>query len=215
MHIHRFGPLLLLLSLIALAACGSADVPSRALTDDDLRTAALRVDDLPPGFTARDERPLTNQDVADLTTQPETVRGLLDDSGRDGGFESSFAAGGPLDRPGQPSVVVGLFDRYGDAARARSAFAHASDLDQYAKQPITGQKPFDAPRLGDQSGALRGLITDASGTDFVVYAITFREGAVIASVTTLAVKHKDDRGQHAARLARLLDERLSNRLSTP
>src|SRR5579884_285585 len=206
---------LAVLPAVVLLACSRDAAPPRAVTNDDLRAMALRVEDLPPGFTLADEKLTTNQEFADQTNDPPTVRGLLDGWGRDTELQTVFTVAGAGDRPRQPVLIAGSADHFADDQHARQAFAGQRDMLKYAKTPFVGRSTFQAPHLGDQAAGLRMYTTDEHGTELVVYWIVFRDGPIVADVTTASLKHQDYRGAHAVRLARLVEERVDGRLKAP
>lgn len=210
---RRWGLITALLLLVpAVLACTQGTAATRDITDDDLRTMVLKAEDLPAGFSLAEEKLTNNEQLAQEYTDPETVRGLVDEWGRRSGIESVFDGTGVPDKPRLPLIIGSSVDRFVDAAHARSAWRKDELLLPYTKasRPTAPTRLAD-PHLGDQSAATRMYMTDSEGRELVMYAITFRQGAVVADVATASLKHKDDRGEHAARLARLVHERVSTR----
>ena len=140
------------------------------------------------------------------------MRGVLDSWGRAAAYVTVFSLSGPADRPQQPSMIAASADRFVDAEHARQAMSGQRDMLQYARRPVYSQSTFTAPRLGEQSTAVRMFTTDEHGVEMVVYSITLRQDALVAGVSTFALLYKDDRGAHAIRLARLVLERMSARM---
>jgi hypothetical protein len=205
---------LLPLLLIAAACEKVQDKPVvyRELTDDDLRVMVLRADDLPPGFTLTDEKLTNNEDYAQSFEDVEKARGLVDTWGRASGLENLFTATEAPDKPRQPMRVSSAVSRYADALKMREVWQGLDELVPLQKVQPNAPKTLDSPRIGQQSTTERWYVTDESGRDLVVYSVTFRKGPVIGSVSTVALKNKDDRGDHAVRLAKLVHERVSKQL---
>ncbi len=204
--------ILLVAPLMLAAACNRAPAVQRVLTDDDLRVMTLTVNDLPPGFRLAEEWLSDNQAYAERLTNPEQARAVLDGWGRAAGFSSLFALAGAPDRPRQPSMIAVSSERFADADHARQAFAEQENLREYAQRPFYARSPYKAPALGRQSAADRMFTTDESGAGLVVYAVTLRNGPIVATVSTSARLDKDDKGAHAIRLARLVAERIDGQL---
>lgn len=196
-----------------LGACKPAAPPeTRELTDDDLRALVLKLTDLPSGYALREEKLITNEDAAALTSEPEKVKALLDEWGRVGGYGTTFTKEAGIERPRLPYIVGSSVDRYPDSIRAEQAWKGEETLLQYSLSPLNAPSEIRAPALGDQSTARRMWTVDENGRELVVYWISFRKGVVVADVTTASLKHQDDKGDHAVRLARLLHERVDTRL---
>ncbi len=204
--------LVLPLALVALA-CKQETVITREVTDDDLRAMVLKAEDLPPGFTLSEEKLTNNEQFAQNFTDAEKVRAIVEDWGRAAGFANQFTGGGTgADKPREPRLVGSAAERFTDILHARQAWEKENDLVPYMKTPLSSPTKIKDPRLGDQSRAERWYITDNEGRDLVLYSVTFRQGTVVADVTTVTVKHKDDKGEHAVRLARLVHERVSTQM---
>lgn len=205
----RACALALLLMPAVLACTPKAQSAVRPVTDDDLRAMALRAEDLPPGFALRDEKLRTNDDAAALSNDPETVLRMLDEQGRAAGFTNLFTADASSERPQEPVLITGSVERYIDAAHARQAMDEAEGMLKYATTPYSSTTKFTAPLLGDQTSARRMYTTDENGRDLIVYWVYFRQGGVLGEVLTASPKHRDDKGERAIRLARLLHERVN------
>lgn len=196
------------LALVALA-CKQETVITREVTDDDLRAMVLKAEDLPPGFVLSEEKLTDNEQFAQNFTDAEKVRTIVQDWGRAAGFENQFTGGTGADKPREPRLVGSAAERYSDIVHAKQAWEKENDLLPYMKTQLTSPTKIKNPGLGDQSRAERWYITDSEGRDLVLYSVSFRQGTVVAGVTTVTVKHKDDKGDHAIRLARLVHERVS------
>jgi hypothetical protein len=202
------------LLLVAAVACKKNDTPVvlREITDDDLHAMVLKVDDLPPGFAMAEEKLTNNEEFAKNFEDAEKVRGMIDTWGRAAGLENVFSAAEAPDKPRQPLLVSSSVDRYSDLIKVREAWAGQGELSRLLKVLPSAPKKIDGPRVGEQAMAERMYLTDKDGRELVVYAVSFRRGTVISTVATYALKNKDDRGDHAFQLARLVDERVSARL---
>jgi hypothetical protein len=208
-----------LIALIAVVAsvtlaCGSSAGVVREVTDDDLRAMTLRERDLPPGFSLTDEKLTNNQEFAAAFTDPLRARLLVDEWGRVSGITSSFRASDILDKTRQPLTISSLIERYADQDGGRLRWESGDRLAKYLKSPQMAVTLVQGPRVGDQSMSSRMYVSSTDGVELVVYSVTFRRGALVAEVVTTAYKHRDDKGDRAFRLARLLDERISAQLSS-
>ncbi|MFN8558604.1 MAG: hypothetical protein U0531_15100 [Dehalococcoidia bacterium] len=212
----RLGLLVVVLTLAPLLqGCKPEPVVVREVTDDDLRAMALRLDDLPPGFTVLSERLTDNESFAKDFKEPERIREMVDGWGRGAGFDSVFSSNGSADRPRFPALAASLVERYPDVGRARQRFIGAGDLLDQRQSQASKPAPVQvkAVRLTEEYAITRHYLTDDKGYEMVVYVVAFRKGAVFAEVRTAAPKHKDDRGEHAVRLAHLVHERVAKRLT--
>lgn len=210
---RRLTTLLVIVPLALSLAClsGKDDGIVRELTDDDARAIALRVDDLPPGFSLTEERLTGNEEFAKNFTSPDEIRGRLEQWGRQRGFAAEFIAES-VDRPRQPLMVHSSVDRYADAIRAREAWKGQPGL--LANRIAQPSSPLIVPSpsmLGKRARTTRMYVTDEKGRELVVYQVVLQKGTVVVDVSTFAQKHKDDRGEHAFRLARLMAERVTAR----
>ncbi len=208
----RLLALVALLSLL-IFACDKLPKPpesaARPVSDDDLRAVVLREADLPEGFALLEEKLTGNEEYAASFKNASMVRTLLDGWGREAGYEASYASATAKARV--PALIASSADRYRDADSARQAWREAPSLLEQAHTTFSGVTEVAGPRLGDDAAMMRMYVTDPSGAEMVSYWVVFRRGAITADVTTLAPKHRDDKGEHATRLARLVDERLAAR----
>lgn len=188
----------------------SAVVP---VTDDDLRAMVPRGADLPTGFAAGDDQALTNDEIASTSTDPDYTRELLDTWGRESGLRIAFSVDPKINRPLRPHRIDAAVERYRDAAGAATAWNAYSDLDDHRLPSYHSPARLETPSLGNQTSGIRMYFTDDAGRDLVVYRVRFRRESVITEVTTVALKHQDDKGRQAIRVARLMNERLQARLS--
>lgn len=211
----RLGFVVLLPLLLGAAACERVQnkpTVSRELTDDDLRVMVLRAEDLPAGFTLTEEKLTNNEEFAQNFADTEKARGLVDTWGRTSGLENTFTATDAPDKPRQPTKVSSTVSRYADALKARAAWHGRTELAQLQRIQPNAPRTLENPRIGERSVAERWYITDQGGRDLVVYSVTFYRGTIIGNVTTVSLKNKDDHGDHAIRLARLVHERVSKQL---
>lgn len=192
----------------AIAGAGSRPA-ARPVTDDDLRAVVLREADLPEGFTLLEEKLTSNEEYAATFKNASAIRALLDGWGREAGYEARYTAAAAKARV--PAVVASSADRYRDTDRARQAWEEAPALLNQAQTAFFGITQLAAPRLGEDAMMLRMYATDAAGAEMVTYWVVFHRGNITADVTTLAPKHRDDKGEYAIRLARLVDERVAAR----
>jgi hypothetical protein len=248
----------LLLPLIAaipvfLAACGGGDetepsptkVPAsptavasmtadeRAATEALLKAAALRLEDLPSGFTLDEEKFTTNEEAAEGSDSPGAA--TLEDMNRFGrilGYEANYSQevslgsllGGTLFL--QATTVV-----YRDSAGARDAFEltrqRTSDP-EFAKAfeaSVAGSagevrdasiSPMSFAKVGDDRIAFEMKFTMHNpdlNTDFqyVTQIVGVRRDRGIGSVTVLAIGSPSP-VQELEDLARTLDQRLKDAL---
>jgi hypothetical protein len=185
--------------------------PPTAVTDDDLLAFVVRREDLPPGYALTSETRSDGEDLSRYFSDPERVRAMLETWGRQGSAATLLTNDGPakLREPWQAASAV---ERYPDAGRAamrwhgRGALYGDWNAEPRAVRSVRG------PHVGDQSTASRMELTDEAGRDLVVYSVVFRNGPIVADITTTALRHKDDRGRQAFRLARLVNERVDSHL---
>lgn len=200
------------LALVLTAACTLSVGTTRQITNADLRAMAIRINDLPPGFRPVEEKFSSNQEFAEQFTEPGEVRGLLENWGRVTGYTNVFITTANLAQPPYWLFVTSSLDRYRDVEHARRAWDGQEGLLHYAKVPVDAATSFDAPPLGDQSAALRMVVTGEGGKAVVVYWIYFRQSTVVADVSTFTPADLDDGGEQTVHLARRLHAHVSTRL---
>jgi hypothetical protein len=181
--------------------------PPVVFTDDDLQAIIVRPEDLPPGFVLNHETHSTNEELARYFGDPEHVRGLLDEWGRQGGAGTLMTnLGPPLMR--DIIQVATAVERYPDGRHARWRFDSRGELFRNWNANPSSTRAIKMPRVGDQSAASRMYVTDETGQELVVYSIVMRTGPIVTDVTTTGYVFKDDRGRRSLQLARLVDERI-------
>lgn len=185
--------------------------PATAVTDDDLLAFVVRQEDLPPGYALTRETRSGGEDLSRYFSDPDRVRGLLETWGRQGSAATLLTNDGPakLREPWQAASAV---EHYPDARRAAMRWQGRGALYGDWNAAPRAVRPVRGPRVGDQSTASRMELTDEAGRDLVVYSVVLRNGPIVADITTTALRHKDDRGRQAFRLARLVNERVDAHL---
>jgi hypothetical protein len=199
-----------LLSVLMLVACDrvpKAPAAQRELTDADLPHMSLRLTDLPAGYTlAGEEYTPTDVLVANVTEQ-EDLRGLLESWGRVMGYRTAVD-GSSSERLRTPVRVQNDIERFGDVAGARERLRGFDPLRDLGLNAAAIQEQKNRGSLGDEARAFRMLTHEGAG-DRVVYAAVFRSGPVVSILFTMSDTFRDDKGDHAYRLSRLVDERIA------
>jgi len=204
------GAVILILALAA-AACSAVPTPSaeppRSIRDSDLAAMALRLTDLPEGYTLAGEEYVPTDALVRSVAGTEETRGTPEKWGREMGYRTA-AAGPSVQRLRLPVRVQHDIERYTETAGARErlrAFDPARDLGMNGSAVEELKPPAS---LGSSVRAFRMFVNDG-GADRLVYVTVFRAGPITSILTTTGDTHRDDRGDHAFRFSRLVHERVS------
>jgi hypothetical protein len=224
--------------LVVGAGCGGGDEegPSATTVPTDrptleamLRSVALTLDDLPPGFVLQEEAFTDNEEAAE--TDPEgnqAALARLDGWGRLLGYEATYMTNDPLGtfiNGGTASVTVSLSifqTAEGAAAGIEWGREVAADPSQSPGLfsgiiSIEGE-PMSFPSIGDETlaarftGTLRpeGVELEVD-VDFIAHLVAIRRDRATAHIIVGAIGGATP-GQEVEDIIRILDERLAQAL---
>ena len=206
------GAVVLVVALTA-AACSAIPTPPtemRPITDADLGAMALRLTDLPEGYTPAGEELVPTDTLVRSVAGTEETGGSLETRRPEAGYRT--AVNGPsAPRLRLPVRVQHDIERYGEPSGARERLC---SFDPERDLGVTGSAVTELkaqPRLGEKARAFRMLVEDGE-TDRLFYVSVFRMGPIVSNLTTTGDTHRDDRGDHAYRLSRIVDERVGAEL---
>src|SRR5262249_10384447 len=162
--------------------------------------------DLPAGYTlAGEEYTPTDVLVANVSEQ-EDLRGRLESWGRLMGYRTAVD-GSSAERTKTPVRVQNDIERFSEANGARERLRGLDPLRELGLNASAWQEQRARGSLGDESRAFR-MIAPEGATERVVYTAVFRSGPVVSILFTISDTFRDDKGDHAYRLSRLVDERI-------
>ena len=211
----------------------SGAVEDRAEVEALLKATALRLEDLPEGFSLDEESFTTNEESAgDAGAIGEPTLEDLNRFGRILGYDASYSQGGPsslLDR-GTLSLFA-TATLYGDSDGADQAFEfvrdQASDPDfvDAFEESLTSPgveiqdasiSPMSFAELGDERQAYEVKVSAHSTDldqdfDFIAQLVGIRRDRLVGAVTVLAINSLSPE-PGLEDLARTLDERMKDAL---
>jgi hypothetical protein len=130
-----FGGLVasVILAAVLAAGCGGGGEGGEATPvppelQDQLKRMALQAEDVPSGFTVVDEQFSTNQDVADVTTDPATQLARLQKWGRILGYDVTYEPGGTTEGETIIFSLNSTVSIYENVEGASASFADAANV---------------------------------------------------------------------------------------
>jgi hypothetical protein len=215
-RIARLPAIVTVIAMAAAGGCRSLSVPvtmpasaqlTRPVHDADLPAMALRATDLTGAFAVTAEQYLPTDVLAANIPDADKRRAQFETWGRTMGYRVTFESNG-RPRPRTPTRVQNDIERYTDIAGAQARlrdFDPPRDLSLSAAA-VRELKPEPSP--GAETRSFRMLGWDGAA-DRVIYVSVARVGPIVSVMTTTSETDREDKGAHAARLSRLVQERIS------
>ncbi len=158
--------------------------------------------DLPPGFSAAYQRPLTNDDVARASANPNQTLQQLQADGRLAAYQQRFDSSQPAVNGVQSSVSTTTFLFHTqDQALAQ--------LDNTSFGPGQKPQPVTPPQIGTRARAFRLSGTTPQGGAYDEYLLGWVDGAMLNTLVYFAPAGQSDQ-QVALRIAHALDQRVAS-----
>lgn len=206
---RKFATFGLSLLIVLGAACETVRASSKAEplpASYDLPALILRTTDI-PDFRVEEEGVISNDDLVMRLQAVDGQQHRFTELGRVTGYHRAFRTGNTT-APRLPVTVTTDIEQYQSSGAAKG---RVRDFKPQHDLPITVEAVAELPSprdLGQGARSLRMIVHTDHG-DHMLYLVIFRRGSLVNILTTNAEFHRDDKGEDALRLSRLVDERIA------